>query len=318
MDLIYADEYKDDVGVLQDYKFDLAYGSGENDFEITVSTSNHVCREDYLVYIEGTEYGGMVDAVEVDTKGKTVKYKGRTFHGMLDKKVICPDSGQDYYVVSGDANTIIGNLITRYSLTGLFVAVRDKSVTLNSYKFSRYTTLYAGICKMLSSVGYKLHMVYNDGKVILSAVPIVSYSDDDGLDSDRINFLIQKTYNPVNHLICLGAGELKNRTVIHLYLDANGNVGTSQYFTGLQEVTETYDYPSVESAEELRQKGTQQLKSQDTNMIDMSLGEGYSFDIGDVISTVEVVTGIEVKRTIRKKIVTINKDILKINYKVGE
>mgnify|MGYP003329154439 CR=1 FL=1 len=31
MDLIYADKSKIDIGVLNDYKFDLAYGESEND-----------------------------------------------------------------------------------------------------------------------------------------------------------------------------------------------------------------------------------------------------------------------------------------------
>ena len=36
MDLIYADENRIDLGVLQDYKFDLAYGESENDFELSL------------------------------------------------------------------------------------------------------------------------------------------------------------------------------------------------------------------------------------------------------------------------------------------
>ena len=49
MDLIYADKNKIDVGVMKDFSLDLAYGSGENDFELSVSAENNVCTEDYLL-----------------------------------------------------------------------------------------------------------------------------------------------------------------------------------------------------------------------------------------------------------------------------
>jgi hypothetical protein len=32
----------------------------------------------------------------------------------------------------------------------------------------------------------------------------------------------------VNHLICLGSGELQNRIVVHLYVDADGNISQTQ------------------------------------------------------------------------------------------
>ena len=37
MDLIYTNQNREDIGVLQDFSLDLAFGSGENDFELTVS-----------------------------------------------------------------------------------------------------------------------------------------------------------------------------------------------------------------------------------------------------------------------------------------
>lgn len=317
MDLIYTDASRTDIGVLKDYKLDLAYGSGENDFELTVSTKNNVCKEDYFIYTEGTEYGGIIDSVEVDTKSQTVKYKGRSFHGILDSKIIIPNVGQDYLTSTGDLNTIIRTLITRISLGSLFKDVSGTTKTV-TYKFPRYISAYKGICKMLAENGYKLHMEYNDGEVELSAIPVIEYNEDTGLDSDRINFDIQQTYNRVNHLICLGQGELKDRTVVHLYLDRNGNISDDQVFTGLEEITEVFDYPNAESVEELTSKGKEHLLEQNTNSIDVTLGDKYEFDIGDVITVTDIITGVTVTRRIAKKIVTINNGIVKINYQVGE
>lgn len=319
MDLIFADKNKFDIGVLKDYSFDLAFGEDENDFELTVSIDNNVCEEDYFVYIEGTEYGGIIDAIEVVTASKTLKYKGRTWHGLLNSKIIQPDSGDDYYVVSGDANTILSTLITRLSLGSLFVADTSSSgITYTNYQFPRYISAYDAIRGMLQSKDAKLHVEFTDGYVVLSALPIVDYTSDE-LDSDHVGFKILRTYNPVNHLICLGKGELHNRTVINLYCDASGNVSTTQTFTGIEEYTDVFDYPNAESAAQLQADGTEKLKELNgADKVDVSLDAAYSFDIGDLIEAEEVVTGISVTRRVVKKIVTINKDQFLVNYTVGE
>ena len=320
MDLIYADKNKIDVGVLLDFSLDLAFGSGENDFELSVSTEQNVCSEDYIVYIEGTEYGGVIDAIEVDSANRQMKYKGRTWHGILNSKVIQPNAGADYYIVSGDANTIIGTLISRLSLGTLFRAKSESSgITISSYKFQRYTLAYDGLLDMLGKVDAKLCIEYTvDGWVELSAVPATNYADDE-LDSDHISFKISKTFNPVNHLVCLGQGELSQRTVIHLYCDVNGNISTTQTIFGIDEYMSVYDYPNVESAEELESEGRKRLKELNgSDRIDVDLDDTFLFDIGDILSAVDVVTGISVTRKVTKKIVKINKNIVNVNYKVGE
>ena len=49
MDLIYANEAREDLGVLRDYTLDLAYGGGENDFELTVSPGENPCAPGYVI-----------------------------------------------------------------------------------------------------------------------------------------------------------------------------------------------------------------------------------------------------------------------------
>ena len=55
MDLIYTDENREDLGILFDYSFDLAFGSSENDFELKTSTSNHILKQGYYIYMEGNQ-----------------------------------------------------------------------------------------------------------------------------------------------------------------------------------------------------------------------------------------------------------------------
>ena len=68
-------------------------------------------------------------------------------------------------------------------------------------------------------------------------MPIVDYSQQIEFSSDmRLNYTMHMEGDGVNHLICLGQGELKNRIVRHLYVDQNGNIGSTQYYTGVDEI----------------------------------------------------------------------------------
>ena len=53
MDLIYADEPRKDLGVLQSYNLDMAYGSDENNFTCSVDRRDHCCSKGYFIYVEG-------------------------------------------------------------------------------------------------------------------------------------------------------------------------------------------------------------------------------------------------------------------------
>ena len=82
------DERKRDIGVMQNFTLDLAYGEDENNFELTTVTENNVCQSGYYIYAEGTDYGGIIDGIEVKTNSGLLCYKGRTWHGILESKII--------------------------------------------------------------------------------------------------------------------------------------------------------------------------------------------------------------------------------------
>ena len=329
MDLIYTNANKEDVGVLQDYELDLAFGEDENNFECKTSAKAHCCEAGYFLYIDGTEYGGLIDGIESDTGTEEVVYTGRTWHGILGSKIVLPlENGEAstdsvtiktvdsngvtmvdrYLVISGDANACIQFLIDRIGLTDIFETPGVLSgVLIKSYQFDRYTDAYTGIRKMLASAGLKLKMTYNNGKVLVSAVERYDYSNDDSFDSDVLAFKIVKKYKTVNHLICLGSGELENRSVIHLYADTEGNISNTQTQFGLDEYTATYDFSSVESEEELLKNGTEELKrlfSQDELSVDFDESMD-SYDVGDVVGGEDNITGVVATAVITKKIVSI-------------
>ena len=320
MDLIYTDASMKDLGTLQDFKMDLAFGIDENNFELSVSNTNHVCESGSVVYMEGTEYGGIVEGIRVETSGKKIIYMGNTWHGLLESKIIEPDAGEDYLVVSGDANVVLAALINRMGLSELFAAKNEPSgLEIRNYSMNRYIEGYSGIKKMLATVNGKLKVNYREGKVELCAEKLVDYSKDDEFDSDQIDFVIEKKFKPINHMICLGKGELKDRTVIHLYTDEKGNISHSQSIFGLDERTATFDNSNAESEEELEKGGIERLQEAwNDGKLQLDLDATTSYDIGDIVGAKELVTGTTMQKPIVKKIVTIEKNTVKITHKVGE
>lgn len=322
MDLIYMTPAKEDVGVLLDYTLDLAFGSDENDFECKISENSHCCEEDYIIYFEDSEYGGIIDSIGVDTSAKEITYYGRTWHGILNSKVLCPDTNADYLVLSGEANSVLATIIDRLDLNSLFKASDEASgINISSYQMNRYIGGYDGIRKMLKAFGAKLNIVFNEGFVVLSAKPIIDYSQDEQFDKDQIGFAVKKKHNVLNHVIGLGKGDLADREVIHVYADANGNISETQVFMGLEEVTGVYDNNNAESSDELKKGCVEMLEAAwNSDELDFSFNsdDDGSYFIDDIVGATEIVTGIEVRTEITKKIVTINNNTTTISYEVGE
>lgn len=320
MDLIYATDRKEDVGVMQNYTFDLAYGIDENNFELTTNINNHVCKTGYILYIENTEYGGVIDKIRVATESEQLVYKGRSWHGILESKVLEPDQNEDYLICDGEAHSVLASLINRMGLSDLFKASEDDSeIYIQSYKMNRYVKGYCGIRKMLNSFNAKLKINFQDGFVILSAERLVDYSQDDEFDSSQINFDIEKNYKPINHMICLGKGDLAQRKVIHLYTDTNGNISHVQTQFGMDEVTEIYENVNAESDEELENGGIENLlESWNADSLQVNFDSTRIYDIGDIVGARENTTGIFIARPIEKKIITIKDGIVIISHKVGE
>ena len=324
--VILTDSGGNEIGPVKFKKIDIDLGD-TRDFELTISNAKWDSRlkSKNRIFVPRTEFGGIIGGKKIDTSQDSVIVKGRTWRGVLEKKVIKPPSGEAYKIVSGEVNTVIRGLISEAKLTGIFaVSDNNTGISVTSYQFDRYTTLLAGIEKLLKSVGYKLCIEYIQmerglpGYVLLSAKQIKDYSNLVELSQDnKLNFILEETENGVNHLVCLGKGELTEREVIHLYIDKDGNVGTTQYYTGIDEVEETYDYSSAES-EELLEKGTETLlELTNSKSLKMDIEKlSAEVDIGDVISGRDYTTGTSLSKPVVNKIYTEENGIRKLEYKL--
>lgn len=312
--VIYTDIYGKEKGMLPWAEGDFTIGEN-NTFELKTSPDIGI-EQDCFLMIEGTEYGGIVDDVDIDTTTTYIKVSGRTWHGLLEESPICPDSGSDYYVVSGDLNTVLGQIIARQNLTSCMTADQQSSGSSVSDYQIYYSDAYSAIREMLRSEGCKLSIAYSgsERKAVLSAVPRGEYIDD-GIDGDTVDFQIKRT-RPVNHLVGLGKGNLKDRKRADAYADANGNVSTTQTLFGVQHKGEIYELSSTED-DKLQDEVIEKLKEYQSKLNSCALKDvdGSKYDIDDIVGGRSTKHGVSATTTIAQKIATISKDRLVIETK---
>lgn len=317
-DICYTDAARRDVGVLRGASLNVTWGDSGNDFELTVDLASGARLEDgALVYVEGTEWGGVVDEREASQSDGTLRYRGRSWHGILRDRVLCPDPGADYLTVSGEANAALLSLVSRMGLSDVMTAPAAASGVTVRYQFDRYCDAYAGIRKMLDASGARLGVAYDAtaGRAVLSAVPVRDWTD--GPTSDVADVDVTRVHRPYNHLVCLGAGELRDRVVQHWYADERGRVSRTQTLTGVDERATTYDYTNA-SAEELAQDGPKKLAEyQLADSLSATLALDGSYAVGDVVPGTDVETGTEVSVTVGTVDVTVTDDGVTATYRAG-
>ena len=315
MVLVVADTKLGNVREIEDFTLDVAFGADENALTLTVEEKSAPAAGQ-LVYIDATEYGGVIDQVKRGSgRGATgtVECKGRTWHGILAGRRLSPDSGSGYLTVNGKVGDVLASLIDRMGLESLFKAASDDSTV--SYTFERFCDGYSGFMALAKANGRKLSMRRMDGYIELSMPPIVDYANK--VDSDLLDFTITSVHRCVNHLLCAGTGQLENRAIVHFYADENGNASNKQTLFGTDEISALYDYTNA-STSELETEGKKKLLEYQTRgTVEVDAHEDMDVDVGDIISARDNSTGTTVTATVSKKVVKVERGVATYSYEVG-
>lgn len=270
MDLIYADVVSGQIidrGILNNYTFDLSYGADENDFQLVVPMSSTRLYEDQIVYINDTEYGGVIDSIKVDTQTQMITYSGRTWHGILESKILYPEPGKDYMYVSGEANEVLAILLERMNiipgeLNELYVQPDNPIITVSTEDSGimvdgkitsdsgNYARGYSFIRDLLYASSAKPVIING----VLSAKNLWDYSSTADFLEGTDQFQAEHNYNSLNRLHCLGSGDLRDRYTIDLYLSEGGTllpycrenpIQDSDYYTDINALAESTDAEDV-------------------------------------------------------------------------
>ncbi len=296
-----------------------------NDFELRIDQD--VWKKEWYwygnrIFVPGTEYGGIMNDLEVITRTREVVWRGPTWRGLLAQKIVEPPEGEDHLVVSGDLNDILRELIgDRFG--GLFSVPDTKTgVSVTGWQVDRYVKLHDAIIKLLNSKGYRLQINYVEpegleyGYVEAQAVPVTDYSEDLEYSREgKVEFSIRDYRGGVNHLICAGKGQDEERIILHLYVQEDGSIGKTPYYTGLAEYEAVYEFSSAD-LEKLEEDGTKRLKDlQNYKSIDVDVSD-IDLEIGDIVGGYEEITGTRLQKPITGKIIKVQGGEVTTEYKV--
>lgn len=314
--LIYLAPDMTEIGpCTENIDFDIGDGNSSNDFMLKGLIPEGIGG----VYVPGTEFGGLIGYTRTQNTTDIATTKGYTWRGLLTLGIISPPDGSDYKTVSGDANAVLAELLTDY-MGGIFTISSETSgITITDYQFPLYCTLLKGISGMLEEYNAKLRIIAEKPShgsaitVTIDAVEAVTIEEKYSSESP-VSMSFTDNRLGINHLICLGSGELQSRTRVDLYVQADGTIGTTQYYTGIDERTTIYDYPNAESEANLIRYGKIRLKSIMSGKsltIDDAEVDG---DVGDYVSA--YYNGAAASARITQKILTITGDKWKYESKI--
>lgn len=316
MDIILADRALTEQGVIYvDYSLDFDT-TNTMDYKLTATRViyDKLSTATYL-YIPGTEYGGIIDSITHNTSDDSIVARGRSFRGLLNSKIIAPDSGQDYKVVSGNLAEILDSILVDNNLDYLYMIDPALTwITLSNYPIARYCSVLYLLNALESKTGLSLYLAWSAKyhKVIITyRQPIDWTSKSLYVQAD---ITTTKTSHKVNHLICLGSGELKNRMRVDLYADTQGRISTTQSIIGADEYTQVHDYPNAKDVDDLTTSGTAKLKEliADTPL-EVSIKDG-AYAVGDIVGGHDDLMHIKTKATISNVVVNVENGVISYTF----
>lgn len=324
MDIILIDSALHEIGILiSDIDIEIGAPGTKNNFEIPGITRGFFESIGAAgFYVEGTELGGMIEFQEGTTSSETVTVKGWTWRGLLTQDIIIPPTGQDYRTVTGEANSVLRGLLENV-LGGFFnIPETPSGCSITSYQFPLYCNVLSGITEMLAEYGYRLSIHADKaeaGEPIIVTAEAVQIQQISGTANEDSPYTVKVTddHMGINHLVCMGGGELQERQRLDLYIGADGQVTQTKYYTGFFERTAYYDYGSVESIEELEKHGTERLKElASSRKVQVTAVNPTDAEVGDKVRA--SIGGDVVTAPIVRKIVKISQGQETIEYKTKD
>ena len=319
MDIIMINDSLHEAGIIcADVDIEIGTSEALNNFEFNGIVEFPAAG----FYIEGTEYGGMIEWIKTSSASEKMTLKGWTWRGLLTQKIIKPPPGYDYRIVSGDANDILRNMLE--SVLGGFFTVPEtlSGCTITNYQFPLYINVLDGLMGMLDGSGYKLSIHADkpaEGEAVKVTVEAVPVNQIVGTANEDSPYTVEITNNRmgINHLVCMGKGELQNRQRWDLFIEEHGNVGPFPYYTGFAEREAYYDYGNAESLDDLKKHGMERLLSiASSRIVQIRANGNHDAEVGDVV---QASLGGEVITTpIVKKIVKIKDGVPSIEYKTKD
>jgi len=314
-------EYKEIAGE-HDFYLDMEFGTdtddeGNNTFSVQLPEDVRLS-QDGAFFVDGTEYGGLIQRRVSDTAQDVLQWEGRTWQGVLADRIVQPAAGNDYFTLSGTDEQCITALISHLGLSSLF-DVGDTTGTSISFQFPRYCDGFVGLCKMLASASLKptFSVSRTGGTVSVLVGASAQLTLGEAADGEVADVQMSAEFTPYNHVIALGQGELRDREVVHRYADVYGNISGTQTITGLRERVLVYDNPSAESSDLIEGAEERLRECQGQGTVEVLLEDGFEADICDMVAAYDQRINASVTALVTKKVIQIENGELSVACEAG-
>lgn len=314
MDLIYTDKNKVEQGVIKNYTFDMEEATTTSNrctFEIQMPSEDNFLEIGAYVYIPNTEIGGRIDSIKVDTEAKTIYASGRTWRGLLATKLFTVET-----TMNTNMSMFFGEKIQSpysYAMGSVFTVTTDVNIPVVAVKIPIYEDLYTAMVRSAVAINYKIDIRWDEvvARARVTFIPIADYTSANAITSDMFEFKISSGAPRVNHAI-----GVHDSLVVNRYLQANGTVGSTMYYKGIDQITQVFELSATTSAELTEQTDKALLDAQINDSMEVTALD-LRADLGDKFTAEDIQTGITMTQYVTHKITKINHDIIQYQYEVG-
>lgn len=324
--LIHADDRLDELAQISDFDSFSAIITTEPDedcdWELTMpegAWSRCPVQPGHYVYIDGTEWGGPVEQLRHVSSDGQIRLRGTCWRGLLHRRIIVPDAGETHRILPpAEGNAAISQLLGTWR-NDLFTVSEEDSGMLCPEASLRYTPLLEALDDLLGSAGARLSAIFDGGHVVLSALPSRDMSDMVELSQEYDARLRTDSSTPIyNHIIALGRGEMLERQVTELWLLDDGTLTDDPAAAPAGTSTLLYDYPAVESPEDLAKAARRKLLSfAAAGSMEIEMTDNIGLELTDTASVRDTLTGMTAVLKVTARELTVNSSGIILAHHLG-
>lgn len=311
MDLILRDKNFLKKRVIKRPMFECStglYGASANDFELTLPITDLLEIGDIVSY-GSSEFGGMIRERLFDNKEKTVKYVGKTFRGQLESSIVAPFST---LTISGTDFDVVNKLIELSELSDVYKVKPTYRSEEKTLIFSAGTNALKAIDIVLNNFGEKAMFGISSSSESPCIEIGLEKNSTKKFDASQTNSIIDD-----NKLLITAIHASNDKYSASVYLQKDGTVSTSRYYTGF-EALEICENISSKSKAELVSLAADRLlalrASENASEVDVVLEDA---DVGDIVKVSVDELGVEIFQVVNEKNISIQKNNISLNFKTG-
>lgn len=286
--------------ILGNYTYSCSTGLSNlssNDFELKMpySVGDKLFGKNQCISWGNTEFGGFIKNREIDTDKGQVIYRGLSWRGLWANNY----KGAATTEVIGDVNVHFNEFISHIPEVAEYVEIRSDIEGEIANTYNPMISLLNGLDEACVIFDATFGIGISGGKIIFYVKPAKTHR----FDASQTKVIFEENWQRVNAVIAVNE-ELGIEATA--YLQADGTVGTEQYYKGFDSISKIIT-ASATAADKLYEQAKAELeKNQELIATDVFVDIETS-EVGDMVTASIAEIGLKTqKRVVEKTINVVN------------